>query len=71
MAEIVTPDSAFQVTEVGGQVAQDNLTTSPVVYCDRCGSPMIERTCKLICTNCGSRIDCSDLSIYMDQGEGT
>lgn len=28
--------------------------------CDRCGGPMIERHCKLVCTNCGFQRDCSD-----------
>lgn len=28
--------------------------------CDLCGSPMIERHCKLICTQCGYLRDCSD-----------
>ncbi len=34
--------------------------------CDRCGFEMIERDCKVICPNCGSRLDCSDLTIYTD-----
>ena len=46
--------------------AQDTGSPDPGVSCDRCGFPMIERSCKLVCVNCGSRIDCSDLSIYMD-----
>ncbi len=28
--------------------------------CDLCGAPMVERHCKLICTNCGYERDCSD-----------
>ncbi len=35
--------------------------------CDRCGFEMVERNCKVICPNCGSRYDCSDLSIYFDE----
>ena len=66
MAEIISPDSSIKGTEVGIEVTQESPTTNRVVCCDRCGSPMIELTCKLICTNCGSRIDCSDVSIYMD-----
>ena len=37
-----------------------------IYICDRCGFEMITRQCKVICPNCGSRWDCSDLSIYMD-----
>jgi Zn finger protein HypA/HybF involved in hydrogenase expression len=35
--------------------------------CDRCGHEMFELNCKVICPNCGSRFDCSDLNIYFDQ----
>ena len=38
--------------------------------CDRCGSDMFELNCKVICPNCGSRFDCSDLNIYFDQQGG-
>lgn len=34
--------------------------------CDRCGSEMVERNCKVTCPNCGNRFDCSDLNIYFD-----
>lgn len=34
--------------------------------CDRCGSEMHERNCKITCPNCGNRFDCSDLNIYFD-----
>jgi len=34
--------------------------------CDRCGSQMFEKNCKVTCPNCGNRFDCSDLSIYFD-----
>ncbi|MDL1909236.1 DUF309 domain-containing protein [Chloroflexi bacterium CFX6] len=34
--------------------------------CDRCGSEMVERNCKVACPNCGNRFDCSDLNIYFD-----
>jgi rubrerythrin len=37
-----------------------------VYLCDRCGFEMIETHCKVVCPNCGSRWDCSDLSIYTD-----
>ncbi len=34
--------------------------------CDRCGSEMVEKNCKVTCPNCGNRFDCSDLNIYFD-----
>jgi hypothetical protein len=34
--------------------------------CDRCGAPMVEDACKVICLNCGHRFDFSDLNIYFD-----
>ena len=34
--------------------------------CDRCGSLMHEKNCKVTCPNCGNRFDCSDLNIYFD-----
>jgi len=37
-----------------------------VWICDRCGSEMHERNCKINCPNCGNRFDCSDLNIYFD-----
>ncbi|MFO3797710.1 MAG: DUF309 domain-containing protein, partial [Anaerolineales bacterium] len=32
--------------------------------CDCCGHEMIERNCKIICPNCGYRLDCSDLTLF-------
>jgi len=37
-----------------------------VYVCDRCGTEMKERNCKITCPNCGNRFDCSDLNIYFD-----
>lgn len=34
--------------------------------CDRCGSTMVNKNCKITCPNCGNRFDCSDLNIYFD-----
>lgn len=34
--------------------------------CDRCGSLMVEKNCKVTCPNCGNRFDCSDLNLYFD-----
>ena len=41
-------------------------TEKRVYICDRCGSEMHERNCKVTCPNCGNRFDCSDLNIYFD-----
>ena len=37
-----------------------------IYICDRCGTRMIERQCKIICHNCGHRFDCSDLNLHFD-----
>ena len=37
-----------------------------VWVCDRCGTQMHEKNCKISCPNCGNRFDCSDLNIYFD-----
>lgn len=37
-----------------------------VWICDRCGSTMYEKNCKVTCPNCGNRFDCSDLNLYFD-----
>lgn len=34
--------------------------------CDRCGTRMIERNCKVTCPACGYRFDCSDLTLHFD-----
>jgi len=34
--------------------------------CDRCGTQMYEKNCKVTCPNCGNRFDCSDLNLYFD-----
>jgi hypothetical protein len=34
--------------------------------CDRCGTQMVEKNCKVACPNCGNRFDCSDLNLYFD-----
>jgi hypothetical protein len=48
------------------QEAADEQRPGRVYLCDRCGSGMIEMSCKVVCPNCGSRYDCSDLNIYFD-----
>ena len=37
-----------------------------VYMCDRCGHSMYEKNCKVICPNCGHRMDCSDLNLYFE-----
>ncbi len=34
--------------------------------CDRCGTQMYDKNCKVICPNCGNNFDCSDLNLYFD-----
>jgi uncharacterized protein len=41
-------------------------TQNKIWVCDRCGSEMHEKNCKISCPNCGNRFDCSDLNIYFD-----
>lgn len=65
MKEIRKFDNPEQEPEpVEMRVSDDVLRLAYI--CDRCGFEMIERNCKVICPNCGSRWDCSDLSIYTD-----
>jgi hypothetical protein len=53
--------------------AFDNSLFKPIQWnekrswvCDRCGSGMCEKNCKITCPNCGNRFDCSDLNLYFD-----
>jgi ribosomal protein L37AE/L43A len=48
--------------EVEAEQAHDRQS----YYCDRCGAPMMERNCKVVCFNCGNQFDCSDLTLYFD-----
>lgn len=41
-------------------------SSSKIWVCDRCGSEMHEKNCKVTCPNCGNRFDCSDLNLYFD-----
>jgi uncharacterized Zn finger protein (UPF0148 family) len=41
-------------------------TEKRIYLCDRCGHEMHEKNCKVTCSNCGNRFDCSDLNIYFD-----
>ena len=49
-----------------GESAGAPGSAGPFYICDRCGTRMYERQCKIICPNCGSQYDCSDLTIYFD-----
>ncbi len=46
--------------------AEDGGESRKIWICDRCGSEMHEKNCKVSCPNCGNRFDCSDLNIYFD-----
>jgi len=45
---------------------EENAERKRQWICDRCGSKMNEKNCKVSCPNCGNRFDCSDLNIYFD-----
>ena len=55
-------------------IAQFDMSSFPTItwnekrvwICDRCGTEMHEKNCKVTCPNCGNRFDCSDLNIYFD-----
>ena len=49
-----------------GKLDQARPGSDRVYVCDRCGSEMREKNCKVTCPNCGNRFDCSDLNIYFD-----
>ncbi len=49
--------------EPGRPQAADPAPTAadePDTVCWRCGSPTVERHCKIVCLNCGFMRDCSD-----------
>ncbi len=45
------------------------MSQKRVWRCDCCGFQMVERHCKVICPNCGARWDCSDVTIWVGDGE--
>lgn len=49
-----------------GKQKQARTEREAKYLCDRCGSEMYEKNCKVTCPNCGNRFDCSDLNIYFD-----
>lgn len=54
------------IEEVGLEQGESVAPERYVYVCDRCGTKMIETNCKIVCMNCGNRLDCSDLSLYFD-----
>ena len=48
------------------QIHETPAPKKQIYICDRCGTEMDERNCKIVCPNCGNRFDCSDLNIYFD-----
>ncbi len=57
-------DSRAASVQIGSET--EGEAPQPKYRCDRCGTEMIERNCKVVCPNCGNRFDCSDLSLYFD-----
>jgi hypothetical protein len=51
-------DKKATVGGAGSGSSEGRLPTTP--QCDLCGSPMLDRNCKLVCTGCGYQRDCSD-----------
>ena len=58
--------SLFQPIQWSDINAGDGVGSRKIWICDRCGSEMREKNCKVACPNCGNRFDCSDLNIYFD-----
>ncbi len=52
--------------QIAWRAAEDGGRSKRIWICDRCGSEMFEKNCKVTCPNCGNRFDCSDLNIYFD-----
>jgi rubrerythrin len=57
------------ISEFDTNLIQTVKWTKPgkVWTCDRCGTQMHEKSCKVSCPNCGNRFDCSDLNLYFDE----
>ncbi len=36
----------------------------PDLACTICGFEMVPRNCKIVCRNCGFRIDCSEIGLF-------
>ena len=73
MLDFLIQEKLVHKLETAGQymscahIACDHQHETPqFLICDRCGSEMHERNCKVTCPNCGNRFDCSDLNLYFD-----
>jgi hypothetical protein len=43
-----------------GDAPPEPATLPGVILCDLCGTPMLERHCRLVCLRCGYERDCTD-----------
>lgn len=59
-------DKTAKLEEVESEAERIADSKGQTFTCDRCGSEMVERHCRLICPNCGNQFDCSDLTLYFD-----
>lgn len=48
------------------RVLAADAVSGEAMLCDRCGVEMRAHNCKLVCPNCGFRLDCSDLTLHFD-----
>ena len=46
--------------DLGTPAAGSDPAEAGAPLCEVCGSPMLDRHCKLVCLNCGYMRDCSD-----------
>ncbi len=58
----VTPDASRKAATI----PQTPGKPKRVYQCDRCGFEMFQINCKVVCPNCGSRYDCSDLNLNFE-----
>lgn len=52
--------SAGHYVDLSRSYLAQGIGREPGFLCDVCGSPMLNRHCKLVCTSCGFQRDCSD-----------
>ena len=63
-AQTAPPADAFTLRPV--RWSESRSGTKNDFVCDRCGSVMYEKNCRVICPNCGNFFDCSDLTLQYD-----
>ncbi len=58
----MTPERGINAAALDSrlQTRPEERTNQNQLACDICGAGMIERQCKILCTNCGYTRDCSD-----------